>query len=521
MVQTLIRVALVVVVAALVPGSAWGDSVHAQEPATGQIAFFETVSGALNDSAFAQNWTFEGHTGQVISLLAVATAGDLDPVLQVIGPTGMIIAENDDLDSLVRDAGLEAFALPMDGTYNARVLRFEGEQGTTTGTYDLTLTPGFARVTRRDTFDQPDGAWVTPLGEPLPVAQGRLRLRADTPGEMMLATPADSTPYQNVFFQTDAALFGTPSYAAFGLVFRAQDAALSRAYRFMVNTSGQWTVELQDDTGVFALRSWTPDPALSGDAWTLGVLARDSAFSFFANGVLLGTVSDARLSGAGAVGLVVGAREDQADLATVLFDNVAITTRLGTTYRGMPLALAAWDSADPGAIVNELAASGQVTPAPARDLFLPERSLIATDPASRFELIGSELAQYGDFILGARLSLVTVSESAACGLVFRWQDERNLDLVYTDTDGGFGVVQSRDAHLMTNVYADSPMVNPDVNKLLVVARGERVALYVNGALVTQETITPGEGRVGLALLNYADGRTDCFWSNIWVWPLAE
>ncbi len=493
----------------------------AQDSAAGQVTFFEPVSGALNAATFAQNWTFDGHAGQVISLLAVTSGGNLDPVLQVLGPIGMIVAQNDDLDSLVHDAGLEAFALPMDGAYTARVLRYLGEEGTTTGTYQLTLTPGFARVERRDTFDQPEDAWLTLQGEPLTVTQGRLRLRATTPGETLLAVPPDAEPLQNFYFQADARQFGTPSYAEFGLVFRAQESDFGRAYHFKVNNNAQWSVELQDDSGVFALRSWTPDVALSGEEWTLGVLARDTTFSFFANGVLLGAVTDARLDGPGAIGLLTGSRADQTDPATVLFDNVAVTTRLGTTYRGLPLALAAWNSNDPGAIVNELAASGQVTPAPARDLFLPEKTLMATDPDARFELIGSDLALYDNFILGARVGIVTVGENEGCGLVYRWQDARNLDLAYVDTAGGFGVVQARDAQLVTNVYASSPMVNTDANKLVVIARGDHVALYVNGALVTQETVRAGGGRVGVALLNYQDGRTDCFWSNIWVWPLAE
>ncbi len=46
-----------------------------------------------------------------------------------------------------------------------------------------------------------------------------------------------------------------------------------------------------------------------------------------------------------------------------------------------------------------------------------------------------------------------------------------------------------------------------------------MALYVNGGLVAQETVLPGAGRVGVALLNYEDVRTDCLWSEMWVWPL--
>src|SRR5690606_28900079 len=140
---------------------------------------------------------------------------------------------------------------------------------------------------------------------------------------------------------------------------------------------------------------------------TLGVLARGSDLSFFANGVPLGTLSDSRLPGPGTYGLLVGTREDQPDPATILFDDVIVTRRLGTTYRGLPLALTTWDSNDPALIAAEIAESGQVVLAPARDLFLLERTLSAADPASVFELLGSEQALYEDFILGANVTTLT------------------------------------------------------------------------------------------------------------------
>jgi len=45
-----------------------------------------------------------------------------------------------------------------------------------------------------------------------------------------------SPPLQNLYVQADVQLFGTPSYAEFGLVFRAQAGS---SYQFKVNTDGQ------------------------------------------------------------------------------------------------------------------------------------------------------------------------------------------------------------------------------------------------------------------------------------------
>ena len=492
---------------------------QAQEP--GVLLPFEPVRGVLNAVQLSAEWTFEGRAGEIVSLIARAVEGDLDPVIQVVGPAGELVAENDDLDSLMRDAGLEALTLPADGTYTARVLRYQGAAGTTSGTYELALTPGFAAVALRSNFDQGDVSWVTAAGEPVVLAQERLRLRVTTPGEALLAVPPDDLLVADLYIEAEARVSGAPPYAEFGLVFRAQGPGLARLYRLAVNTEGQWRVLYEDATGVYALRSWTAADALasSADPWTLAVMARGSRLDFFANGVLLGTVTDERLSTPGTVGVFVTSGEDAVEEVTVLFDNVAVTTRLGSTYRGLPLALTTWDAPDPATIIAELAGGGHIAPAAERDLYVLERSLTVTGVTARFEPIGTEIAQYDDFVLGGRVAISTAGESVGCGLFFRWQDDRNLALAYVDSGGGFGLVQASDAQLTTNVYDLSPLVAPRGTKLLVIAQGERVALYVNGGLVAQETVLPGAGRVGVALLNYEDVRTDCLWSEMWVWPL--
>jgi hypothetical protein len=59
------------------------------------------------------------------------------------------------------------------------------------------------------------------------------------------------------------------------------------------------------------------------------------------------------------------------------------------------------------------------------------------------------------------------------------------------------------------------------NRLLVIVQGDKVTLYINGTLVAQENEQMGQGRVGVALLNYEDVVTDCFYGDIWVWPLIS
>ncbi len=495
---------------------------HAQDdaPAPRPLPWLETVQGRLDDAHPADRWSFEGRALQPVALLARTVEGDLDPTLQVYGPDGVLIAENDDLDSLVRDAGLEALTLPADGEYTVQVTRYLAEGGQTSGAYALKLTPGFARVALQETFEAGSASWVTAEGDPLPLSSGGLLLRVDEPGGDVVGFSPQAQDYGELYTQAEARLRSSAPYAEIGLVVHAQGVARSRAYIFRVNTDGQWSVARRDETGEFVLRPWVSNSALNTERWELGVLAREDHLELFANGVRLGRVpTDAQLAPQGAVGLYVGSRADRFDSVSVLFDNVLVTTRLGTTYEGMPLALRTWETPNFPEVVAELAASGHVAPAEKHALYLPEKQLTEQKRDARFELLGSEMALYDDFILSARVGLYTNGESNACGLVYRWEDEANFELAYIDALGGFGVVEARAGELPLNVYDRSAPPEAQPVRLIVVAQGQDVALYLNGALVTQERIEAGAGRVGVALLNYEAARTDCYWTDIWVWPL--
>lgn len=493
---------------------------RAQE-SPGQVVLFEPVRGTLTDRMPSNEWTFEAGADEVVSILARTVSGDLDPSLTVLGPSGERVAQNDDRDSLVTDAGLEALTLPVAGTYTLRVERYEGESGATTGEYELSVTPGFGQVVRRETFEGEESPWLVPGGSLVSLAQGALRLRAERSGGQIVAIPSDANALGDFYMQVDADLFGAQSYAEFGLVFRAQrGGARVPGYTFKVNTEGSWSVSADDGTTVIILQDWTPNDALDGaDEWTLAVLARGTTFSFWANGGLLGTLTNSTRPDPGAIGVVAATRTEQLDPATVLFDNVIVTTRLVTTYRGLPLVLSTWASRDPQRIVSEIAASGEIVPAPARTLFVPNMAMNALDELTYFEFLGNEQALYGDFVLGGTFNIATNGESVACGLTFRYQDERSLSVAYVDTAGGFGLAQTVAGDLVVNVYAHSPMVVAESNVLFVVAHGDRVGLYANGALVTEEQVEPGAGRVGTALLNYEDVGTDCFFVDLWAWPL--
>jgi hypothetical protein len=109
--------------------------------------------------------------------------------------------------------------LPADGTYTARVMHY----GETSGEYDLTLSPGFARLAYQQSFDDPALVWVAPGSGTAVVDQGRLRLRAVGETASAVAVAPDVQPLADHYYEASARLFASPSYAEFGLVFARRE----------------------------------------------------------------------------------------------------------------------------------------------------------------------------------------------------------------------------------------------------------------------------------------------------------
>ncbi len=96
------------------------------------------------------------------------------------------------------------------------------------------------------------------------------------------------------------------------------------------------------------------------------------------------------------------------------------------------------------------------------------------------------------------------SDIAAAGLVFNYQDNANFYLYSVSNDGYYSLELLSDGEWTTLVDPTlSDAVQGARNLLRVEARGERIALYLNGALV-EETVdgTFTTGEVGLAVSTF-------------------
>lgn len=105
---------------------------------TGSLEFV-TMFGSINNSNVEDVYCFAGQSGQTVMISMIAKSGDLDTYLVLAHENSGIIAENDDHDNSTNS--LITVTLPEAGSYRISASRYNGQNGTTTGDYELLLTP--------------------------------------------------------------------------------------------------------------------------------------------------------------------------------------------------------------------------------------------------------------------------------------------------------------------------------------------------------------------------------------------
>jgi serine/threonine-protein kinase len=126
---------------------------------TNFLRYGDAIRSFVNDSAPEQFYTFEGVAGDRITITA-RIGGIGDPILELRDPNGVIIAQNDDTNGIT-DASIEAFTLPVNGSYTIRVTRYSRRTG---GEFILRLTLEPPLVPALGSYPPPR---LLPEGEPL------------------------------------------------------------------------------------------------------------------------------------------------------------------------------------------------------------------------------------------------------------------------------------------------------------------------------------------------------------------
>lgn len=105
------------------------------------ITFNQTALGTITNLKPKDAYTFNGTSGQSLSITMTATSGSLDTSLILLGPDGRRVADNDDrLDGTSTDSLIET-TLPETGLYTIISSRYGQVIGGTEGNYTLFVSP--------------------------------------------------------------------------------------------------------------------------------------------------------------------------------------------------------------------------------------------------------------------------------------------------------------------------------------------------------------------------------------------
>ncbi len=103
-----------------------------------RMNYGDVVGGALDDATYSQAYVIEGAAGNEVIITLENTGGNLDPLLMLMDANLNVVAEHDDISDGNKNARLE-MVLPEDGYYAVLAMRYNGEAGTTSGNYRLTI----------------------------------------------------------------------------------------------------------------------------------------------------------------------------------------------------------------------------------------------------------------------------------------------------------------------------------------------------------------------------------------------
>ncbi|TVR19372.1 MAG: hypothetical protein EA396_12735 [Anaerolineaceae bacterium] len=117
------------------------------------MRYGDTVFYNISDDQPEIIYSFRGRQGDIIDVIMRRRSGDLDPYLKIADALGVVLDDNDDMiGGDTKDAGIQGFVIPADGTYFIFATRYGQRSGTSTGNFSLHLAEG-----------QFSGAGSTPL----------------------------------------------------------------------------------------------------------------------------------------------------------------------------------------------------------------------------------------------------------------------------------------------------------------------------------------------------------------------
>jgi hypothetical protein len=469
------------------------------------------VTGSLPVNG-VEDWTLTAPAGAVISLLARATSGTLDPQITILSGTDVLIS-NDDLNYPdVRDAALEAIALPRTGSYTVRVSAFGG----TSGDYALDVHPGYLDNPLRDDFDEVGGWTAEDALLQISAADGRLRLRLDGLQQEAAAVNADAIAFADFFATLDIAALSGRGGGQVGIIVRE---AAGSGYRYEISPDrGQWRFVQQTTSDDRVLRDWTAHPAIVAgtERFSLGVLAVGARFDLFYSGQIIGTLRDSTLTGAGRIGFTVSTGTALDSTLTAEFDSLIVTTPADPAVFPQRLVVA-----DGATMVQELERRGLIR-SPRIELTVDE-SFVESARAGVSALPLGRGARYTRFVMAATISGQAgyVDAPTGCGLIMRSTAPDAYWLAYVNQNGTFGLSQRTGSVFAPGLYGSLSDGRNGSHHLLLIVGDDTLHYYIDGRHQGALPVAAEEGEIGLAAINYEPVTVSCSVRDVWVAAFGE
>lgn len=494
---------------------------HAQDSGTSPTPLqpYVPAAGQITSDAPAQVWTFYAQAESPVSIVVEATAREFDPTLQILDPEGRVLLANDDYNyPATRDSLVEAITIPRMGTYQVVVRGFNNS----TGTYRLTMTPGYSRVAARDVFDT-TGNWqiVNDTGA-LVFADGAAQLSAEGIQQTGLAVDLNSPALENFYIEARVAGITARNNWVVGLVLRYRADGYTL---FAINSQGQWRVIAVEGEAERILRDWTQHPAiLPGEtSFTLSAFVNGAGIDLFFNNQIIGQVNDSISAQAGQIGLMVTTANALSSQVSARFDDLGVTQPLLINgSRVFPQRLIQGTQTQ---IVRDLERRGLIPTGGQLVLNVSESFVNSVRPGVILQALGRGV-NFGNFVLATTATLAPTGRSgiSGCGLLVRSASDTDYTVAYVDNSGAYGISQRSGDTFQPGIYTENAAfvnVEPNTNQLLIIAVDEVLHYYVNGRYAGTLQVAQVAGQVGNALVNFDPGDNTCQFANTWLWRWGE
>lgn len=535
------------------------------------------LAGQLDAATSQVTYSFECTATGIGSLVVQTTSGDLvvDATLQ--DAQGSPFAYGTVVPGTPGVTVSEGFTMPADGPCTVTLTR----QGNTAGSYDVRLLPGYAGLTRWDTFspstDSLHMEWEPYASANMTVTILREQLRIEVMKDNLVAyalPTGDGLIWDDSYIQADFTIDGSPSYFEYGFVLHSDDPG-DHFYTVTFSSDGDYSVYYFDGEWQ-TVQDYTVNPVIDASDThpRMGVLVQGNLFKLYFNGRFVAEVSDPmNYASEGLSGLAAATTVEQFDGLTVFVDNVVVTrpyspgtgivpfggqivmqptptkpgllgslgtiktpvpptptlplvlptdTPVQSTY---PARLERWASASPAEIVDELRALGVVPAGGEVTLTVPSSYGDTAAEGFNWYSLGRGKT-FRNFVLGFDARLIYSGAEAGCGMYFR-SSETGSDsaLVFEDGWALLGEFDADGQMLDSSVLLETDAVVPGqgvTNRVLVIALEDATLMYVNGVLVAETVFVPKAGELALEMYVPADeagqtAQTYCQLNDIWLW----